>query len=393
LQTQVAMLVAAAANNPKVVDSFSMDETSDSADSATLRVAHADALMATGRFSEGEAEYRRALAIREKLLPPSHLDRALAMQRLGASLAVQKRPAEARPLLEQAAAAIEKALPPLRREAIEGVRFLAMVEDDAGNQARALELRRDVLARRTKVLGATHVIALDARADVARNLSDLGDYAGAVTELEEVVKGQIAAMGERSVNLADTRVSLASALISSGRFAEADAALALALPVLVRAKGADSPYTLVGEFAQARSWLERPRPINISDAIKLLDRAEPVFVKLFGASSQPASATAITRARAELARGNAKRADELATRSIAMLGDDKRSDRAEALAVHAAILWAIGNRDAARSAAERSIRDFEAAGAGQAPRVVVVRRWLAAPGARPAVPPVPAASR
>jgi serine/threonine-protein kinase len=393
VQAQVVMLVAAAANNPKSVDSFAMDKTSDSADSATLRVAHADALMETGRFAEGEAEYRRALAIREKLLPPAHLDRALAMQRLGAALAVQKRPAEARPLLEQANAAIEKALPPLRREAIDGVRYLAMVEDDAGNHARALELRRDVLARRTKVLGAAHIIVLDARADVARNLSDLGDYAGAVTELQEVVRGQLAAMGDRSLNVADSRISLANALISSGRFAEADATLAAALPVLVRGKGADSPYTLVGEFAQARSWLERPRPVKVPDAIKLLDRAEPVFVKLFGESSQPASATAITRARAELARGNAKRADELATRSIAMLGDDKRGDRAEALAVHAAILWAAGNRNAARSAAERSIRDFEAAGAGQAPRVVLVRRWLAAPSARPALPPVATAAR
>jgi tetratricopeptide (TPR) repeat protein len=356
-------------------------------------MAHADALMAAGRFAEGEAEYRRALEIREKLLPPAHLDRALAMQRRGAALIVQKRPAEARSLLEQAVAAIEKALPPLRREAIEGVRYLAMVENETGNRARALELHREVLARRTKVLGEAHPLVLDARADVARDLSDVGDHDGAVKELEAVVIAQRASMGERSVNLANTRVTLAQALISIGRFAEADDVLAAALPLLVRANGADNPYTLVGEFAQARSWLERPRPVKVPEAIALLDRAEPVFVKLFGESSQPASATAITRARAELARGNGNRADELATRAIAMLGDDERSDRAEALAVHAAILWAGGSRDAARGAAERAIRDFEADGPGQALRVVAVRRWLSSPGARPALPPLATGSR
>jgi serine/threonine-protein kinase len=388
LAAQVAMLSSMASNNPRGVDALAaLKDKGDSLDAATLRVAYGDALMTRGKFAEGEAEYRAAIAIREKLLPPAHLDRALATQRLGAALIVQKRPADARPLLEQAGAAIEKALPPLRREAIDGVRYLAMVEDEEGNLPRALELRREVFARRSKVLGAAHPLALDARADVASTLSDLGDFENAVTELQAVVEAQLAAMGERSVNLADTRVSLSNALVSSGRFDEADAVLAQALPVLRRAKGADSPYTLVGEFSQVRSWLERPRPIKLADATRTLDRVEPVFIQLFGESSQPAAALSITRARAALASGKSDRADELATRAVTMLDDHKRGDRAEALAVHAAILWAAGNRDGARAAAERSIKDFEAAGPTHAAAVVAIRRWLKAPSAHPPLPP------
>jgi eukaryotic-like serine/threonine-protein kinase len=385
---QVAMLSSMASNNPRGVDGLaSLKDKEEGLDTATLHVAYGDALMARGRFSDGEAQYRAAIAMRNKLLPPAHLDRALAIQRLGAALIVQKRAADARPLLEEAAAAIEKALPPLRREAIEGVRFLAMVEEEEGHLAKALELHRDVFVRRAKVLGPAHPLVLDARADVARTLADLGDYANAVTELQAVVEGQLAAMGERSVNLADTRVSLANALISSGRFAEADAALAAAMPVLVRAKGADSPYTLVAEYAQTRSWLERPRPVKLADATRALDRIEPVFIKLFGESSQPAAAVATTRARAELAAGHADRADELATRAVAMFGDHKRADRAETLSVHAAILWSAGNRDGARAAAERSIQDLEAAGPTHSGAVVAIRRWLNTPSAHPPLPP------
>jgi hypothetical protein len=69
-----------------------------------------------------------------------------------------------------------------------------------------------------------------------------------------------------------------------------------------------------------------------------------------------------------------------------MLDDRKRGDRADALAVHAAILWAAGNRDGARAAAERSIKDFEAAGPTHAGAVVAIRRWLKAPSAHPPLP-------
>jgi serine/threonine protein kinase/tetratricopeptide (TPR) repeat protein len=389
LQAQVLMLATSA--DVRTADSFAaITDSDDSLETASLRIAHGDALMESGRLAEGEKEYRRALAIREAKLPPAHLDRALALQRLGAALIIQKRLADARPVVEQAAAAIEKALPPLRREAIDSVRYLAMLEEEAGNLPRALELLHEVADRRSKVLGPTHVMVLDARADIGRVLSDLGDFKHAAEELRTVVDGMITAMGDKSYNAADARVSLANALISSGDFANADTELAAATPLIAREKGAESPYTLVADYAQARSWLERPTPVKLDEAAAILDRAGPVFVKLFGEASQPAAAVAITRARLDLARGDAKQADELASRAISMLDDTKRGDRGEARAVHAAILWKLGSQAAARTAAQSAIADFEAAGPWRAAQAVALRAWLSHPTTHPAWPvPVP----
>jgi tetratricopeptide (TPR) repeat protein len=394
LRAQLAMLVVAAGNNPSSVDGFtSLEDMPDTLDTATLRMGYADALMAAGRFKDGESEYRRVLATRERLLPPAHLDRELAKQRLGAALVIQKRVDEARPLLEESGAAVATAMPPLRREAIESLRYLAMVAEEQGNVQKALELHREIATRRAKALGPTHAMTLEARADVGRGLSDLEHYTEAATELEAVVAGMQAGLSERSVNLAEARLSLANVYISLGRFADADATLDLAVPIIRRARGAESPYTIVAEFAQARSWVERSTPIKLDAAIQILDRAGATFVKLFGESSQPAAAVAITRARALLARGDVAGADEQAARAVAMLGDDKRAERAEALAVHAAIRWRLGDKQGARDTAARSLSDFEAFGTADVSRVDAVRHWMAAPSPRPPLPPASASSR
>ena len=351
------------------------------ADGAKLISSYADALMASGHFAEGEEQYRRAQKVRERVLPPGHVERLLGLQRIGAALVIQKRAKEALPILQEAYAAIANAFPPLRREAIDGVRYLAMAEEELGHLERAVELRREVFARRAKVHGAESGMALDARADLASALGDLGHDGEAITELEAVVAGFLAVMGDKSVNASDARVKLANKLISVGRFAEADAALAIAVPMLAKANGPDSPYTMVGEYALVRSYVERPKPFKLDEATRLLDRMEPVFAKLFGQVSYPVAAVISSRARIAFAKADAKRADVLISEAIGMLGDDKRSDRAEMLLVRARVLVALGRRDEARALAEASAKDYDAAGPGFAQRAAAARAWAAKPTA------------
>ncbi len=395
LRAQLAMLGASASRDQRAIEGFAGlgTDVPETANGARLIAAHGDALMAAGKFAEGEAAYRRAQAIREQVLPAEHVDRALGMQRIGAALVIQKRAAEALPILEAAHAVVERAFPPLRREAIDGVRYLAMAQEELGQHERALALRRIVLQRRTALLGGRSGLVLDARADIARALGDLGDHAEAARELQIVVEGFDGLLGGKSVNGANARVSLANALVTLGRFDEADAALAKAVPMLITAHGADSPYALVAEYAQVRSAVERARPVRLAEATAQLDRIEPVFAKLFGAQSAPVAAALASRARIALARNDAAGADALIARAMPMLGDDKRSDRGELAMLRARVLWKLGNRDAARASAEASARDYDAAGAGYASDAVAARAWLAKPSATvtPREPPAMAA--
>ena len=378
LRAQLAMLIAVASHQKRAVEGFAgIGKISDSVDGAKLISSYGDALMKAGRFKEGEAQYRRAQAIREKLLPADHVERALGVQRIAAALVIQKRAAEALPLLQQAHPIVERAFPPLRREAIEGVRFFAMAEKELGHNERALELYREVHARRLKVHGAESLMEINARAEIAEVLSNLGRSEEAIRELEAAIAGFIAVHGERSVNAQDQRVILANLLISADRFAEADAALAKAVPALVRTKGADSPYALVAEYAQVRSYVERPKPIKLTEAARMLDRIEPVFAKTFGAKSHPVGAVLYSRARIAFAKRDMKAADALLAKAMPMYGDDNRTDRAEAELFHARVLHALGKRAEARASADASARDYEAAGPGYVAKAQASRAWAA----------------
>jgi tetratricopeptide (TPR) repeat protein len=380
LRAQLVMLLATGSHSKRALEAFSgLGNVPDSADGAHLISLHGDALMAVGRFQEGEAEYRRAQAMRERVLPTEHVDRALGRQRIGAALAVQKRAAEALPILTETTVVLEQVFPPLRREAIEGVRYLAMTESELGHHERAAELYRDVYERRAKVLGPNGGLALDARKDYARALCDLGEDDRCMRELEETIAGFVELAGDRTSNVADARVTLANHLISAGRIADADAQLARALPVLEKIHGAESPYAMVAQYAQVRSWTERPKPINLDAAAKTLDRIEPVFAKLFGARSHPVGAVLSSRGRIALAKRDAKGADALMQRAIAMIGDEHRTDRAEAELFHADVLAALGKRDAARAIADAAANDYEAAGKGFAERAAAARAWPARP--------------
>jgi tetratricopeptide (TPR) repeat protein len=390
LRAQLVMLLATASHSKRALESFSgLGNVPDSADGARLIVAHGDALMAVGWFKEGEAEYRRAQTMREKVLPAEHVERALGRQRIGAALVVQKRAAEALPILTETAAILEKIFPPLRREAIDGVRYLAMTEDELGHHERAAELYHDVYERRVKVLGPNGGLALDARKDYARALCDLGEADRCMRELEETIASFVELAGDRTGNVADARVSLANHFISAGRIADADAQLARALPVLEKIHGADSPYAMVGQYAQVRSWTERPKPVNLDAATQALDRIEPVFAKLFGASSHPVGAVLSSRARIAIAKHDAKSADALMQRSIATMDDSHRVDRAEAELLYADVLAALGKRDAARAMAEAAAKDYEASGSAYAKRALEARAWPARPPPPPVTPAPP----
>ena len=69
-------------------------------------------LAARGRYAEAEQAYRRASVIKENLLGPHAVETALTRHNLGSMLCSLGRRQEALPLLESAAAVLEKKLMP-----------------------------------------------------------------------------------------------------------------------------------------------------------------------------------------------------------------------------------------------------------------------------------------
>ncbi len=123
--------MTAALQQPLSPDSPRPDSSLNYEVAATLHNLAA-ALAARGQVEEGENHYRRALAIKEKLLGADNPDVALTRNNLGKLLADMERPAEALPLIEAAVAVLESRLPP-------GHPHLSAARGNLRNTRRSLE--------------------------------------------------------------------------------------------------------------------------------------------------------------------------------------------------------------------------------------------------------------
>jgi tetratricopeptide (TPR) repeat protein len=121
---------------------------------------------AQGRYQEAEPLYRRALALREKVLGPDHPDVATSLNNLAGLYDTQGRYKEAEPLYRRALALWEKVLGPEHPDVATALNNLGLLYYAQGRYPEAEPLYRRALALREKVLGPEHP-------DTARNLFHL----------------------------------------------------------------------------------------------------------------------------------------------------------------------------------------------------------------------------
>jgi CHAT domain-containing protein/tetratricopeptide (TPR) repeat protein len=137
---------------------------------------------------QARAAYERALAIRERLLPPDDGDLLATLNNLGLEVSKLGDKASARPLLEQALAIRERTLPPDDPKISNSLRSLGGLLQDLGDYEAARPLLERAVAIRRATLGPAHHdvgVALNSLA-VLRYLS--GDYAGAERDYLEAVR-------------------------------------------------------------------------------------------------------------------------------------------------------------------------------------------------------------
>ena len=174
-----------------------------------------------GLYAEAEPLYRRALAIREKVLGAEHPDLARSLNNLGGLYVSQGKYAEAEPLYRRALAIRVKVLGAEHPDVATSLNNLAALYDSQGKYAEAEPLYRRALAIREKVLGAEH----PAVATSLNNLAGLYVRQGKGAEAEPLYRRALAilekALGEEHPNVASCHQNYADLLRRMGRESEA----------------------------------------------------------------------------------------------------------------------------------------------------------------------------
>jgi tetratricopeptide (TPR) repeat protein len=240
-------------------------------------------LQAQGNHTGARPLCERALAIKEKVLGPEHPDVATGLNNLATMLYHQGDLAGARPLFERALAIQEKVLGPEHPDTAIGINNLARLLEEQGDLMRARPLYERTLAIREKVLGPEH----PATATGLNNLADLlraqSDLAGARPLFERALAIYEKVLGSEHPNTATTLNNLARLLQAQGDLIGAQRHFERALAIDEKVLGPEHPDTATdlnnlanllkdqGDFAGARSLHERTLAIRE----KVLDPEHP----------------------------------------------------------------------------------------------------------------------
>ena len=149
------------------------------ADGAFLTSQFTSPLLGLGQFPEARRLLQRALAIREKSVPPNHPDLATCCNNLALVEVALGNPAEAKRLNQQALAICEESMPSDHPDLATIYSNLALVEQDLGNLAEAKRLNQQALLICEKCLPSDHPDLAKSYNNLATVEQDLGNLAEA----------------------------------------------------------------------------------------------------------------------------------------------------------------------------------------------------------------------
>lgn len=255
-----------------------------------------------GAFAAAEPILREALVIRRAVRGNRHEDVANSLNNLAVALGQQGRWAEAVPLHREALEVIRGVKGVEHPDVASAINVLANASTILGDYASADTLFQQALAQRVKLLGAHHPEVAWTHYSYADMLRLKGDYAGAIREAQAV-------LGERGGSLpnghpmvhsalyvlgrsllsqghaeraegplresarlraagypnghwltASAEGALGECLLARHRYAEAEALLAGAYQVIVKARGEQDPRVMEIRKALAQLYLDTGRP-------------------------------------------------------------------------------------------------------------------------------------
>jgi eukaryotic-like serine/threonine-protein kinase len=221
------------------------------------------ALVAQNMGDLGQAErlYRESILRDERAYGERHPETAMVKGNLGLFLQRQGRLTEAEPLL-RSALETKLSLYGADNYKVGYTRVsLAMLLHDQGNLAAAESEFRQALAVYDKSLPANHQYRASALMYFARLLVDRGKPEEALALSDQSIGIWTATLSPQSPPMAQARAIRAYALAHLGKPREAAEELDAALPVLIKARGAEDPAV-----RRAQGWLKTLRPTPLPTA-------------------------------------------------------------------------------------------------------------------------------
>jgi eukaryotic-like serine/threonine-protein kinase len=212
-----------------------------------------------GDLKLAETLHRDAIRRNERAYGDQHPETGAARSNFGLLLQREGRLAEAEPLLRSALDVVLKLYGPDNYKVGYARVSLAMLLHDQGNLRGAESEFRQALAIYDKSLPADHQYRAAALAHFARLLVDRGNPDEALALSAQSIAIWDATSPESSPYTAQAHAIHAYALAHLGKPREAADELEAALPVLVKARGADDPFV-----RRAQMWLKgvRPEPLQ-----------------------------------------------------------------------------------------------------------------------------------
>ena len=222
-----------------------------------------------GEYLDARRKWERALAIREKALGPRHGTVRILLAYLAAVMTDMGDCEGARPLGERFIALLEKAYGPEHPFVGRGLNVLFRVDYCASNYTEARRVTERALAIKAKAWGEENVSVASDRVNLAQLLWEIGDYTEARRNYERALSVYEKVYGPQSVNVAECLGGLARVAASSGDSTTARTLQERAVNVYEQALGPDHPelgmplinlaitLTKAGERTQARPLYER----------------------------------------------------------------------------------------------------------------------------------------
>ena len=297
----------------------------------------------------------RALAIREKLLGPNHIDVAQSLYTLGRVLWQAGEYREARLKLERALVIRQQVLGPRHGAVRILVAFLAAVLSEMGDCAAALPLAEQFVAFSEKAYGSDHPFYGRSLQVLFRAYYCAGNYTEARRVTERGIAIKVKAWGENNASVASDRVNLGQLLLEIGDSTEAGRNYERALAVYEKLYGPESANVaeVLGGMARVAASSG-----DSATARTLQERAVTVFEKVLGPDhpdlGMPLINLAITLTRA----GEYAKAQPLYERALTLWEQSRGYDSpyvATAIVQLAGLLQQIGETRRAAQLYERAL--------------------------------------
>jgi CHAT domain-containing protein len=235
---------------------------------------------AQGKYADAEGLYKRALAIREKVLGANHPEAAATLDNLAGVCANQGKYADAEELYKRALAINEKALGKDHPAVADTLNNLANVYLSQGKYAEAEGLYQRALAIREKALSADHPDVATSLHNLAAAYQSQGKYADAEGLFKRALAIQEKALGANHPQVAATLDNMALVYQMRGKYADAEGLYKRALAIDEKALGAGHPRVAVSLNNLAIVYKEQGK---YADAEGLYKRALAIDEKALGA--------------------------------------------------------------------------------------------------------------